>query len=101
MAKNWKRAHDAVNLQCAALNAKVQSIAIVSHDQGLTIDRLREQLRNTESNLSLACNHMSAAADQLLVRDALPTANLLRREAERLYPFKAMGVMKVDAGEKR
>lgn len=92
MAKNWKKAHDAVTAQTVALNAKLQNIAVVSHDQGLTIDRLREQLRATESNLSLACNHMRAAADQLLTRNAVSTAELLSREAERLYPFKAMGV---------
>ncbi len=92
MAKNWKKAHDALQSRHDFLQAKVNVIATASHDQGLALDRLREQLRNTESNLSLACNHMSAAADQLLVRDAPATANLLRREAERLYPFKAMGV---------
>ena len=92
MAKNWKRAHDAVLLQCAALQAKLNIVAIASHDQSVSLVHEREQRRVAENNLSLACSHMEAAADQLLTRDACSTAALLRREADRLCPFKAMAV---------
>lgn len=81
MAKNWKRAHD-------NLKAELDLLTVQFSESQFSLKIALTDRDAAEKRASLACAHMEAAAEQFVARNVPSTAALLRREADRLYPYR-------------
>lgn len=93
MAKNWKRAHDALKLQADDLALQLA--------QAKEAEKLsRDDRADAMKRLGLACAHLRANSDHFHALNIPATARLIRDEANRLDITSGAEMVKAGDGRR-